>query len=135
MAHQVIEKTALSADSDETPVLLGIPTRGTSLAVRLTARIAEFSGVTLPTGALDITTGRELLEVVRKLVSNPAAGSGKADDLEGNEPTTIVMVTHDPNVASYADRVVFLADGALVGELTSPTADAVAARMTDLAVA
>ncbi|MGW7201326.1 ABC transporter ATP-binding protein, partial [Streptomyces chryseus] len=46
----------------------------------------------------------------------------------------IVMVTHDPNVAAYADRVVFLADGSLVGELRSPTAEAVAARMTDLAV-
>jgi len=88
-----------------------------------------------PTGALDITTGRELLEVLRKLVGSPVTGDKGADDLEGDAPTTIVMVTHDPNVASYADRVVFLADGALAGELTSPTADAVAARMTDLAVA
>lgn len=49
--------------------------------------------------------------------------------------TTIVMVTHDPNVAAYADRVVFLADGSMVGELIAPTAEAVAERMTDLAVA
>ena len=35
------------------------------------------------------------------------------------------MVTHDPNAASYADRVVFLADGRVVHELGSPTADAV----------
>ncbi|GGN50243.1 ABC transporter ATP-binding protein [Streptomyces albiflavescens] len=87
-----------------------------------------------PTGALDITTGRELLEVLRKLVGSPVMGGQAADDPELVEPTTIVMVTHDPNVASYADRVVFLADGALVGELTTPTAEAVAARMTDLAV-
>jgi putative ABC transport system ATP-binding protein len=45
---------------------------------------------------------------------------------------TIVMVTHDPVAASYADRVLFLADGRVVGELRSPTADAVAERMTHL---
>ncbi|MGW3669360.1 ABC transporter ATP-binding protein [Streptomyces sp. NPDC005141] len=87
-----------------------------------------------PTGALDITTGRELLEVLRKLVGTPVTGERGVDDPEPDQPTTIVMVTHDPNVAAYADRVVFLADGALVGELKDPTAEAVAARMTDLAV-
>jgi putative ABC transport system ATP-binding protein len=45
---------------------------------------------------------------------------------------TIVMVTYDPVAASYADRVVFLADGWLVGALDAPTADAVADRMTHL---
>ncbi|MDQ3790733.1 MAG: ABC transporter ATP-binding protein, partial [Actinomycetota bacterium] len=44
----------------------------------------------------------------------------------------VVMVTHDPVAASYADRVVFLADGKLVGELHRPTAEAVAERMTHL---
>ncbi|MEU1405869.1 ABC transporter ATP-binding protein [Streptomyces sp. NPDC005728] len=77
-----------------------------------------------PTGALDLATGRELLDVLRKLVDSPA----------GDGLTTVVMVTHDPNVASFADRVLFLADGNLVGELVSPTSDAVAARMTGLAV-
>ncbi|WP_326826256.1 ABC transporter ATP-binding protein [Streptosporangium sp. NBC_01756] len=76
-----------------------------------------------PTGALDLTTGRELLDMLRKLVDSPGDGL-----------TTVVMVTHDPNVASYADRVLFLADGDLVGELISPTPEAVAARMTDLTV-
>ncbi|OIJ95640.1 ABC transporter ATP-binding protein [Streptomyces colonosanans] len=77
-----------------------------------------------PTGALDLTTGRELLDVLRKLVDSPAD-----DGL-----STVVMVTHDPNVASFADRVLFLADGSLVGELISPTSEAVAARMAELAV-
>jgi putative ABC transport system ATP-binding protein len=45
---------------------------------------------------------------------------------------TVVMVTHDPVAASYAGRVVFLADGQIVGELSDPTADAVAERMTHL---
>jgi putative ABC transport system ATP-binding protein len=45
---------------------------------------------------------------------------------------TIVMVTHDPNAASYADRVLFLADGRIVDEMASPTADSVLDRMKKL---
>jgi putative ABC transport system ATP-binding protein len=45
---------------------------------------------------------------------------------------TIVMVTHDPVAASYADRVVFLADGHVVGELLDPTAERVLDRMKNL---
>ncbi|MCG5214101.1 ABC transporter ATP-binding protein [Streptosporangium soli] len=77
-----------------------------------------------PTGALDLTAGRELLGVLRDLVDDPADG----------RPATVIMVTHDPNVASAADRVVFLADGRVAGELPAPAPEAVAARMTDLAV-
>ncbi|MCT2583241.1 bifunctional pyr operon transcriptional regulator/uracil phosphoribosyltransferase PyrR [Actinophytocola sp. S1-96] len=59
MAHQVIERTALDV-SDATPVvLLGIPTRGAPLASRLAARVAEFSGVHVPTGVLDVTLYRD----------------------------------------------------------------------------
>ncbi len=42
---------------------------------------------------------------------------------------TIVMVTHDPTAASYADRVVFVGDGKIVGEMLDPTADAVLDRL------
>lgn len=42
------------------------------------------------------------------------------------------MVTHDPVAASYADSVLFLADGRLAGEMTAPTADAVAERLAHL---
>lgn len=59
MAHQVIEKTAVGSASTAPPVLLGIPTRGTPLAARLAARIAEFSGVEVSHGALDITLYRD----------------------------------------------------------------------------
>ncbi|MFE5534074.1 ABC transporter ATP-binding protein, partial [Embleya sp. NPDC056538] len=45
---------------------------------------------------------------------------------------TVVMVTHDPVAASYADRVVFLAEGNLAGHLHAPTPEAVAARMVGL---
>ncbi|MEV5542264.1 bifunctional pyr operon transcriptional regulator/uracil phosphoribosyltransferase PyrR [Saccharopolyspora shandongensis] len=58
IAHQIIEKTALDTGSSDV-VLLGIPTRGTSLAQRLAAKISEFSGVTVPTGILDITLYRD----------------------------------------------------------------------------
>ena len=64
-----------------------------------------------PTGALDSTSGAELLAFLRRAV----------DDLD----QTVVMVTHDANAASYADRVIFLADGHIVDELSSPTADGV----------
>jgi putative ABC transport system ATP-binding protein len=74
-----------------------------------------------PTGALDSTTGREVLTMLRGLVDR--------------ENQTIVMVTHDPLAASYADRVVFLADGRVAGELRGPTPQTVAARMTQLEVA
>ncbi|GAA0271589.1 ABC transporter ATP-binding protein [Cryptosporangium japonicum] len=71
-----------------------------------------------PTGALDSTTSREVLALLRGLVDS--------------ERQTVVMVTHDPVAASYADRVVFLADGRLVGEIVGPTPDAVAARLAHL---
>ncbi|MFJ6184360.1 ABC transporter ATP-binding protein [Streptomyces sp. NPDC092295] len=71
-----------------------------------------------PTGALDSRTGREVLAMLRSLV-----------DREGS---TIVMVTHDPVAASYADRVVFLVDGRVGGALTAPAAEEIAARMTAL---
>jgi pyrimidine operon attenuation protein / uracil phosphoribosyltransferase len=63
IAHQIIEKTALDSEiaqgGNSDVVLLGIPTRGTSLARRLAAKISEFSGVTVPTGTLDITLYRD----------------------------------------------------------------------------
>jgi putative ABC transport system ATP-binding protein len=45
---------------------------------------------------------------------------------------SIVMVTHDPRGAAYADRVIFLADGNIVSELDNPTADSVLERMRTL---
>ncbi|KAA8960245.1 bifunctional pyr operon transcriptional regulator/uracil phosphoribosyltransferase PyrR [Mycobacterium sp.] len=59
IAHQIIEKTALDGPEAPRVVLLGIPTRGVTLAARLAARIAEFSGVQVGHGALDITLYRD----------------------------------------------------------------------------
>ncbi|ORC26054.1 bifunctional pyr operon transcriptional regulator/uracil phosphoribosyltransferase PyrR [Rhodococcus qingshengii] len=61
IAHEIIEKTALDGLEGTAPrvVLIGIPTRGTTLATRLRAKIEEFSGVRLPIGSLDITLYRD----------------------------------------------------------------------------
>lgn len=59
VAHQVIEKTALDSPDAPRVVLIGIPTRGTSLAARLGAKISEFAGVDVPVGYLDITLYRD----------------------------------------------------------------------------
>ncbi|GGL59384.1 ABC transporter ATP-binding protein [Planomonospora parontospora] len=71
-----------------------------------------------PTGALDTMTARDVLRLLREVVD----GMGQ----------TVVMVTHDPVAASYADTVLFLADGRIVDAMTAPTSDRVAERMTRL---
>ena len=62
MAHQIIEKTALDGADAPRVVLLGIPTRGVTLANRLAEKINEFSGVTVAHGGLDITLYRDDLD-------------------------------------------------------------------------
>ncbi|WP_296603536.1 ABC transporter ATP-binding protein [Nocardioides sp.] len=71
-----------------------------------------------PTGALDSGTARGILTLLRDSV----------DALD----QTIVMVTHDPVAASYADTVVFLVDGRVAGRMDRPTADAVAGQLAHL---
>ncbi|MEU6929359.1 ABC transporter ATP-binding protein [Streptomyces sp. NPDC046385] len=71
-----------------------------------------------PTGALDTTTATEVLTLLRRAVDGLGA--------------TVVMVTHDPVAAAYADHVLFLADGSLVDTLARSTPDRIAARMTAL---
>jgi len=71
-----------------------------------------------PTGALDTSTAAQVLGLLRQAV-----------DADGQ---TVVMVTHDPVAASYADRVVFLADGRLAGDLLDPQVDEIAGRLAHL---
>jgi putative ABC transport system ATP-binding protein len=71
-----------------------------------------------PTGALDLAAGRTVLEALRTAVDDYAQ--------------TVVMVTHDPGAAAYADQVLFLADGRLAGSMTRPSADRVAAELARL---
>ncbi|NJD66834.1 MAG: ABC transporter ATP-binding protein [Chloroflexi bacterium] len=71
-----------------------------------------------PTGALDLRTAREILGLLRTAVDSLGR--------------TVVMVTHDPAAASYADSVVFLADGRVVDQLDGALARAIEARATSL---
>jgi putative ABC transport system ATP-binding protein len=68
-----------------------------------------------PTGNLDSRSSAEVMGILRRSV----------DELG----QTVVIVTHDPRAAAYADRVIFLGDGRVVGELRSPTADSVLDQM------
>ncbi len=68
-----------------------------------------------PTGALDSRTGMEILAFMRNAVDQ----SGQ----------TIVMVTHDPHAASYANNVLFLADGQIIDQMPNPTTERVLDRM------
>src|SRR6516165_6106051 len=71
-----------------------------------------------PTGDLDASASARVLSFLRQSVSDLGQ--------------SIVMVTHDPRGAAYADRVIFLADGIVVSELDQPTADSVLERMRTL---
>jgi putative ABC transport system ATP-binding protein len=74
-----------------------------------------------PTGNLDSAAGAEVLTLLKRAVSELGQ--------------TVIMVTHDPVAASYAHRVVMLADGHLAGELADPTVETVAAALAHVPVA
>ena len=71
-----------------------------------------------PTGNLDSRSGKDVLEFLQHSVKEFGQ--------------TVVLVTHDPTAASYADRVIFLADGRIVDEMADPTAERVLQRMKPL---
>ena len=71
-----------------------------------------------PTGNLDSTSSEELLNFLRTIVS------------ELNQ--TIIMVTHDPVAASYADRVIFLRDGSVFNDLNEPSKEQIIATVSDI---
>ncbi|MCG7298811.1 ABC transporter ATP-binding protein [Brevibacterium sp. ACRRH] len=71
-----------------------------------------------PTGALDKRSGTEVLETLRACVSEMGQ--------------TVVMVTHDPAAAAYADRVVLLADGNIAGEVFDPTVEEVSQALLEV---
>jgi putative ABC transport system ATP-binding protein len=71
-----------------------------------------------PTGNLDSKSGTEILGFMERAVSDMGQ--------------SIVMVTHDPTAAAYADRVLFLVDGRIVGEQADPTTEQIIDRMKDL---
>lgn len=117
-ARELLDRVGLGGRATSRPgQLSGGQKQRVALARALASRPDVIFGDE-PTGALDLATGREVLGLLRRSVDELGA--------------TVVMVTHDAAAAARADRVVLLADGLLAGELHAPTADQVAARMTEL---
>ncbi|MEV7782623.1 ABC transporter ATP-binding protein [Kitasatospora sp. NPDC088351] len=113
--EQVVETVGLAGRLKHRPTQLsGGQQQRVAVARALAARPEIIFGDE-PTGNLDSRAGAEVLTFLRRSV----------DELG----QTIVMVTHDPVAAGYADRVLFLADGVIVDEMYAPTADSVLERM------
>ncbi|MCX5206494.1 ABC transporter ATP-binding protein [Streptomyces sp. NBC_00237] len=119
LAQQLLTEVGLPEHGDRRPgQLSGGQQQRVAIARALITR-PEVVFADEPTGALDTQAAQEVLGLLRRAVDSMGA--------------TVVMVTHDPSAASHADRVLFLADGSLAGELRHPDPQSVAARMADLA--
>ena len=109
--RSIVEKLGLADRLKHRPTELSGGQQQRVAAARALASRPRIVFADEPTGALDSTSGTELLGFLRTAVRELGQ--------------TVVMVTHDPNAASYADRVLFLADGHVVDEMHEPTAEAV----------
>ena len=107
----IVETVGLSQRLGHRPSQLSGGQQQRVAAARALASKPQIVFADEPTGALDSRSGAELLGFLRVAVSELGQ--------------TVVMVTHDATAASYADRVIFLADGHIVDEMRTPTADAV----------
>jgi putative ABC transport system ATP-binding protein len=116
--NQVIDTVGLRSRLSHRPAELSGGQQQRVACARALASRPDIVFADEPTGNLDSRTGAEILAFLQ----SSARTLGQ----------TIVMVTHDPVATSYADRVVFLADGRIVDEIDSPTADRVLERMTAL---
>ena len=109
--QSIVDRLGLSERLTHRPTELSGGQQQRVAAARALASRPQIVFADEPTGALDSTSGTELLSFLRRAVKELGQ--------------TVVMVTHDPNAACYADRVVFLADGHVVDEMTEPSPDAV----------
>jgi putative ABC transport system ATP-binding protein len=114
----IVETLGLTDRLDHKPSELSGGQQQRVAAARALASRPQVIFADEPTGALDSHSGAELLGFLR----------GAVRELD----QTVVMVTHDPNAAGYADRVLFLADGRIVDEMQSPTAEHVLDYMKNL---
>ncbi|MGK5628693.1 ABC transporter ATP-binding protein [Streptomyces sp. URMC 123] len=112
---RVVETVGLSGRLKHRPNQLSGGQQQRVAVARALASKPEIIFADEPTGNLDSRSGAEVLGFLRNSVRELGQ--------------TVVMVTHDPVAASYADRVIFLADGQIVDEMYEPTADAVLDRM------
>ncbi|MFI1157041.1 ABC transporter ATP-binding protein [Streptomyces sioyaensis] len=111
----VVETVGLSGRLRHRPSQLSGGQQQRVAVARALASRPEIIFADEPTGNLDSRSGSEILGFLRESVRELGQ--------------TVVMVTHDPVAASYADRVVFLADGRLIDELAAPTPEDVLNRM------
>ncbi len=107
----VVDTVGLADRMDHRPAQLSGGQQQRVAAARALASRPQVVFADEPTGALDSHSGAELLGFLKGAVTEMGQ--------------TVVMVTHDAVAASYADRVLFLADGQIVDEMADPTADAV----------
>ena len=115
---QVIETVGLADRTSHRPNELSGGQQQRVAVSRALATRPKIIFAAAPTGTLASVTGNEILSFMRRAV-----------DEFGQ---TIVMVTHDPNAASYADRVIFLVDGKIVDEIISPDPDLILDHMKRL---
>jgi putative ABC transport system ATP-binding protein len=115
---QVVETVGLKARLKHRPSELSGGQQQRVAVARALASRPELIFADEPTGNLDSRSGAEILSFMRVAVREFGQ--------------TIVMVTHDPVAASYADRALFLADGRIVDDLDNPTADSVLGRIRHL---
>jgi putative ABC transport system ATP-binding protein len=105
----IVDTVGLTGRQSHRPAQLSVASSSVSPAARALASRPQVVFADEPTGALDSRSGAELLGFLRTAVSELGQ--------------TVVMVTHDATAASYADRVIFLADGHIVDEMYAATAD------------
>jgi putative ABC transport system ATP-binding protein len=117
-AEVMLERVGLTGFGDRRPAQLSGGQQQRVAIARALISEPEVIFADEPTGALDPTTARQILDLLRSAVDQFGA--------------TVVMVTHDPVAASFADRVVFLGDGSIVDQLDDPDAATVARRLREL---
>ncbi|WP_424187858.1 ABC transporter ATP-binding protein [Actinokineospora sp. G85] len=116
--HELLDRVGMRDRADRRPAQLSGGQQQRVAIARALVNRPEVVMADEPTGALDTRTGRQVLELFGALVAELGQ--------------TVLMVTHDPVAASYADSVVFLADGRIAGRLHHPTAARVSERMAHL---
>jgi putative ABC transport system ATP-binding protein len=113
--HQIISTVGLTDRLHHRPSELSGGQQQRVAVARALASQPEIIFGDEPTGNLDSRAGAEILSFLREAVKQMGQ--------------TVVMVTHDPVAASYADHVIFLADGKIVDRMDEPTADRVLDRI------
>lgn len=117
-AISALERVGLKEVADRYPDELSGGQRQRVAIARALAAHRHIVFADEPTGALDSSAGKEVMAQFSHILESGAS---------------IVLVTHDPSIAAYASRVVFLYDGRIADSLDTPTAQEISNRLTELA--